>query len=52
MSTEPGWTGWMLNGFQVWVALWIWSGVVLLHVVWRCMHRPAADPVRPSGPIP
>jgi hypothetical protein len=50
MGTEPQVAGWVLTGFQVWVALWAWAGLVALHALWRVLHGPETDPVRPSGP--
>jgi hypothetical protein len=43
-------TGWIVSGYQAWVILWIWVGVMLLHGLWRSTSRPEPDPVRPSGP--
>ena len=50
MGNESQLVGWMLNGFQTWVALWAWGSLVLLHVLWRTLHGPETDPVRASGP--
>lgn len=51
MSPEAHSTGWLLTGFQTMVALVAWSGIVLLHVLFRLAKRPEADPIRLSGPI-
>jgi len=41
----------MPDGFLVWVLLWIWLGLVLLHGLTRSFFRPEPDPIRPAGPI-
>jgi hypothetical protein len=50
MSADTALTGWMINGFQTVVALWVWVFAVLLYAVWRSLHGPETDPIRPSGP--
>ena len=51
MAPESLETGWMINGFQSVVALWAWTGLVLLYGLWRSLGEAATDRVRPSGPI-
>ena len=41
----------MPGGFVVWVLLWVWLGVVLLHGLARSFFRPEPDSIRPAGPI-
>lgn len=43
-------SGWMIDGFFAWVALWAWGALVLLYGLWRSLSRPAPDPIRPAGP--
>ena len=43
--------GFMPDGFLVWVLLWVWFGVVILHGLARSFLKPQPDPIRPSGPI-
>ena len=44
-------SGWMVNGFHAWVALWVWLGIVLVYgLAWRSLLQPDPDPVRPPGP--
>ncbi len=43
-------TAWFATGFEAALALWTWVAVVLLSGLWRSIYRPAADPIRPSGP--
>jgi hypothetical protein len=51
MSAATEHTGWVINGFQAMVALWAWVLIVLLYCVFRLWNRPAADPIRASGPV-
>ena len=51
MTFHAGSHGWVLTGFQCWVALWAWVCLVLLHSIFRLWSRPGPDPVRESGPI-
>ncbi len=48
---EPAGHGFMPDGYLVWILLWIWLGVVLLHGLARSFVKPDPDPIRPSGPI-
>jgi hypothetical protein len=50
MSAETSLTGWVITGFQTVAALWVWVVIMLLHAVWRSLHGPETDPIRPSGP--
>jgi hypothetical protein len=43
--------GWLLNARDVWIALGVLGGAVLLHAVWRSRGLAAPDPIRKSGPI-
>ena len=43
--------GFMPGGFLVWVLLWVWFGVVILHGLTRSFLKPEPDPIRPSGPF-
>lgn len=43
--------GWMIDGFLAWIGLWIWLGLAMLHALFRGLHGPDGDPIRPSGPI-
>jgi hypothetical protein len=38
-APPPSGAGWALTGFQAAVALWVWTGLVALHVFWRCLSR-------------
>lgn len=41
----------MITGFQTVLALSAWVVLVLLHALWRGLHGPEADAIRPTGPI-
>ena len=43
--------GFMPDGQLAWTVLFVWLGLVLLHGCYRSWARPAADAIRPSGPI-
>ena len=43
--------GWFISGYAMILALEVWAGLVLLHVVWRVAVGPENDPPRPAGPI-
>ncbi len=43
--------GWLLSAKDVWIALGVLGGAVLLHALWRSRGPAAPDPVRKSGPI-
>ena len=51
MSTNTQVTGWIVQGFEAWWALWIWLLGVVLHAIGRSLTRPAPDPIRMSGPV-
>lgn len=51
MGFEALEAGWLVDGFQCWVALWAWTGLVLLHWLWRSILAPGDLPLRPSGPV-
>ena len=44
-------TGWMVDGYLTWIALWVWIAAVLMYGAWRSLSHPAPDSIRPSGPI-
>jgi hypothetical protein len=48
-GAEPT-VGWIINGFQSTVFLWVWAAVVLLYGLWRSWTKPDPDPIRSSGP--
>jgi len=50
MGADNG-AGWMISGFACWVAVWVWTAVMLLHGLWRSMARPEPDEIRASGPV-
>jgi hypothetical protein len=50
MSADISHTGWVVTGFQSVVALWVWGVLVLLHALWRALHGPETDAIRPAGP--
>ena len=43
--------GFMPDGPLVWILLWAWLGIVLLHGLVRSFLRPEPDPIRAPGPI-
>lgn len=44
-------SGWMITGFQSWVFLWIWVGILVVYGVWRSLGGARPDPIQPSGPF-
>jgi hypothetical protein len=51
MNTHAEMAGWMIQGFDAWVALWAWTVLVLVHAFGRSLIRPAPDRIRVSGPV-
>lgn len=43
--------GWVIDGFQAMIAVWVWVAAVVLFGLWRSFYRSEPDSIRPSGPI-
>ena len=40
-----------LDAQTAWLAIAIWSAIVLVHGLWRSRGEGVPDPIRPSGPL-
>ncbi len=42
--------GWMIDGFQTVILVWLWVALVVIGAAWRSLYGPEIDPIRPAGP--
>jgi hypothetical protein len=50
MNVDTSPPGWIITGFQTVAVLGVWGLTVLLYALWRSLHGPETDPIRPPGP--